>query len=199
MNWRAYTTYTTPVSRAVSDHGRRPRALGAAPLGQGLLTARPALRLALVALAAAATVVALAAPRFTWENAGLTVQHPPHQGIAALLGAAALAAAALSGARRPAAVFALAAAVALVALVALGAQRLVWRLEAVEAGLHERTLTGWTRVAWREVELVEPRPRAIRLRARDGTSISVATRAFAAEDRTRLERTIARRVREAAP
>jgi len=70
---------------------------------------------------------------------------------------------------------------------------------AVEAGLHERTLTGWTRVAWREVELVEPRPRAIRLRARHGTSITVATRAFTAEDRTRLERTIARRVREAAP
>ena len=160
------------------------------------MTARPALPLALVALAATATAVALAAPRFTWENAGLTVQHPPHQGAAALLGAAALAAVALSGARRPAAVFALAAAAA---LVALGAQRLAWRIEAVEAGLHERTLTGWTRLAWREVDLVEPRPRGIRLRARNGTSITVATRAFPAEDRTRLERTIARRVREAAP
>ena len=84
------------------------------------------------------------------------------------------------------------------ALAVLGAQRLAWRVEAVEAGLHERTLTGWTRVAWRDVELVEPRPDAIRLRARDGTSIAVATRGFAPEDRTRLERTIARRVKEAA-
>jgi hypothetical protein len=158
------------------------------------LRARTAVRVALLALAAAATAVALAAPRFTWENAGLTVQHPPHQGAAALVGATALAATALSGTRRPAAVFALAAACA---VAALGAQRLAWRVEAVEAGLHERTLTGWTRVAWREVELFDPRPDAIRLRARSGTSITVATRGFAAEDRTRLERTIARRVKEA--
>ncbi len=160
------------------------------------MTARTAVRVALLALAAAATAVALAAPRSTWENAGLTIQHPPHQGAAALLGAAALAAVARSGTRRPAAVFALAAAGT---LAALGAQRLAWRVEAVEAGLHERTLTGWTRVAWRDVELVEPRPDAIRLRARNGTSIAVATRGFAAEDRTRLERTIARRVKEATP
>jgi len=158
------------------------------------LTTRTAVRVALLALAAAATAIALAAPRFTWQNAGLTLRHPPHQGAAALLGAAALAAAALSGARRPAAVFALAGAAS---LVALGVQRLAWRVEAVDAGLHERTFTGWTRVSWREVELVEPRPDAIRLRARNGTSIAVATGSFAPEDRTRLERTIARRVREA--
>jgi len=160
------------------------------------LRARTAVRVALLALAAAAAAVALAAPRFTWENAGLTVQHAPHHGAAALLGAAALTAVALSGTRRPAAVLALALAVA---LGALGARRLAWKVEAVEAGLHERTLTGWTRLAWREVELVEPRPDAIRVRARDGTSISVATQRFTAEDRTRLERTIARRVREATP
>ena len=159
------------------------------------MTTRTAVRVALLALAAAATVVALAAPRFTWENAGLTVRHPLHQGAAALLGAVALAAAALSGARRPATVFALGAAAA---LVALGVQRLAWRVEAVGAGLHERTLAGWTRVSWREVELVEPRPDAIRLRGRDGTSITVGTRGFAPEDRTRLERTIARRIKEAA-
>jgi hypothetical protein len=38
----------------------------------------------------------------------------------------------------------------------------------------------------------------LRLRARDGREIVVETRGFSAEDRTRLERTIARRVREAA-
>ena len=159
------------------------------------MRARTAVRVALLALAAAVTAVALAAPRFTWENEGLAVRHPPHQGAAALLGAALLAATALSDTRRSARVFGLAAAVA---LAALGAQRLAWRVEAVEAGLHERTLTGWTRVAWREVELVEPRPDAIRVRTSTGTAIAVDTRAFAPEDRTRLERTIARRVREAA-
>ncbi|HYN02059.1 MAG TPA: hypothetical protein VE359_06415 [Vicinamibacteria bacterium] len=159
------------------------------------MTARTAVRVALLALAAATAAVAFAAPRFTWENEGLAVRHPPHQGAAALLGATALAAAALPGTRRSVRVFGLAAAVA---LVVLGAQRLAWRVEAVEAGLHERTLTGWTRVAWREVELVEPHPDAIRVRASRGTSIDVDTRSFAPEDRTRLERTIARRVREAA-
>ncbi len=161
------------------------------------MRARTAVRVVLLVLAAAAAAAALAAPRFTWENAGLAVQHPPHHGGAALVGAAALAAAALSGTRtrRPVAALMLAAAAA---LATLGAQRLAWRVEAVEAGLHERTLAGWTRVAWREVELVEPRPNAIRLRARDGTTIAVATGSFAPEDRTRLERTIARRVKEAA-
>ena len=159
------------------------------------MTTRTAVRVALLALAAAATAVALAAPRFTWENEGVTVQHPSHQSAAALLGAATLAATALSCTRRPATVSALAAAGA---LAALGAQRLAWRVEAFEGGLHERSLTGWTRVAWRDVELVEPRPDDIRLRARSGTSITVVTRSFSPEDRTRLERTIARRVREAA-
>jgi hypothetical protein len=159
------------------------------------LRARTAVRVALLAIAAAATTVALAAPRLTWENAGLAVRHPLHHGGAALVGAAALAAAALSGTRRPIAVLVLAAAGA---LAALGAQRLAWRVEAVEAGLHERTLTGWTRVDWREVELVEPRSDVIRVGARNGTSIALGTGGFAPEDRARLERTIARRIKEAA-
>ena len=79
--------------------GRRPAQAPLRP-GQGLLRARTAVRAALLALAAATAVLALGAPRFTWENAGLTVQHPPHQGARALLGAAALAAVALSGTRR---------------------------------------------------------------------------------------------------
>ena len=159
------------------------------------MTARTAVRSALLALAAACAALALGTPRFTWENAGLTVQHPPHQGSCALLGAAALAAVALSGTRRPVGVLAFALALA-AALAALGAQRLAWKVEAVDAGLHERTLTGWTRVAWRDVELVEPQSGAIHLRARNGLSLAVPTRSFAPEDRTRLERTIARRVKE---
>jgi hypothetical protein len=123
------------------------------------------------------------------------VAHPPHRGAAALVGAAAVAAAALSGRSRPTAAAGLAAAGA---LVVLGVHRLAWRVEAVEDGLHERTVAGWTRIAWSDVEVVDPRPGALRLRARDGTEIVVSARGFAPEDRTRLERTIARRVREAA-
>jgi hypothetical protein len=159
------------------------------------LSARTAVRVALLALAAAGAVAAFGPPRFTWENAGLRVEHPPHRGGAALLGASALAGAALSGRSRPVAAAGLAAAAA---LGLLGAHRLAWRVEAVEAGLHERTIAGWTRIAWGDVERVEPRPEALRLRARDGREIVVGARGFSAGDRTRLERTIARRVRESA-
>jgi len=159
------------------------------------LSARTAVRVALFALAAAAGAAAFGSPRFTWQNEGLRVAHPPHRGAAALVAASAVAAAALSGRSRPAAAAGLAAAAA---LVVLGAHRLAWRVEAVQDGLRERTTSGWTRIAWSDVELVEPRPQALRLRARDGTEIVVSARGFAAEDRTRLERTIARRVREAA-
>ena len=159
------------------------------------MSARTAVRVTLLALAAVGAAAAFGSPRFTWENAGLRVEHPFHRGAAALVGASALAGAALSGRSRPAAAAGLAAAAA---LGLLGAHRLAWRIEAVEAGLHERTVAGWTRIAWRDVERVETRPETLRLRARDGHEIVVRARGFSAEDRTRLERTIARRVREAA-
>jgi hypothetical protein len=159
------------------------------------LNARTAVRVALLALAAAGAVVALGSPRFTWENAGLRVEHPLHQGSAALLGAAALAGAALSGWSRAVATAGLA---VTAALALLGVHRLAWRVEAVEPGLGERTIAGWTRVAWADVERVDPGPGVLRVRARDGREIAVGTRAFSAADRTRLERTIARRVRETA-
>jgi hypothetical protein len=159
------------------------------------LTARTAVRVALLALAAAGATAALGSPRFTWENAGLRLDHPPHRGTAALLGGAALAGAALSGRSRRAAAAGLAAAAA---LAVLGVHRLAWKVEAVEAGLGERTLAGWTRIAWPDVERVEPRPDALRVRARDGSEIVVGARGFSPEERTRLERTIARRVRETA-
>jgi hypothetical protein len=159
------------------------------------LTSRTAVRIALVTLAAATAVTAVGGPRLTWENTGLRVEHPPHQGAAALLGAAALAGAALSGRSRAIVALGLAAAAI---LGALGAHRLAWRVDAIEAGLHERTLAGWKRIAWRDVEVVEPRPDTFRLRARGGATIAVSMRGFAAEDRIRFERTVARRVREAA-
>jgi Bacterial PH domain len=159
------------------------------------LSARTAVRLALLVVAAAGTAAAFGSPRFTWQNEGLRVDHPPRRAVAALVAAAAVAAAGLSGRSRPAAAAGLAAAAA---LAVLGADRLVWRVEAVQDGLHERTVAGARTIAWSDVERVEPRPDALRLRARDGTEIVVRASGFAPEDRTRLERTIARRVREAA-
>ena len=159
------------------------------------MSARTAVRIALLALAAASATAAFGPPRFTWQNEGLRIDHPAHRGVAALVAASAVAAAALSGRSRPAAVAGLAIAAG---LAVLGVHRLAWRVEAVQDGLHERTIAGWTRIAWSDVERVATRPEALRLRARDGTEIVVSGRGFAAEDRTRLERTIARRVREAA-
>jgi hypothetical protein len=159
------------------------------------LSRRTAVRLALLVVAAAAGAAALGSPRSTWQNDGLRVEHPPRRGVAALVAASALAAAGLSGRPRPAAAAAL---VAAAGLAALGAHRLWWRVEAVEGGLRERTMAGTRTIAWSDVERVEPRPDAVRLRARDGTEIAVGARGLAPEERTRLERTIARRLREAA-
>ena len=158
------------------------------------MRARTAVRVALLALAAAGAVAALGSPRFTWENAGLRVEHPFYRGAAALLGASALVAAAWSGRSRPARAAGLAAATA---LGLLGAHRLAWRIEAVEAGLHERTIAGWTRIAWRDVESVDSRGTSVVVRSRDGRAVALAVRGFGAEERTRLERTIARRLKEA--
>jgi hypothetical protein len=159
------------------------------------LTARAALRLGLVAAGAAAAIAAQGGARFTWENAGVLLRHPAHQTAAALGGALAVAGAALSTrpSRLPAALLASAA----LLLAVQGARRLAWRVEAVEAGLHERTLSGWTRIAWGDVVRVQPGRDRLHVLARSGREIAIATGGMDAEERTRLERTIARRVREA--
>ena len=82
--------------------------------------------------------------------------------------------------------------------MALAASQVRYRIDALEAGLQKRTLTGAVRFAWGELEAVEPRANAINLRSRDGRSVVIETSRFAPEDRNRLERTIARRVKEAA-
>lgn len=160
------------------------------------MTPRATARVALVALALVSLVVARGAPRLTWENAGVSVAHPPHQGAAGFVGAIALAAAAI-GARPRVAAFALGLGALL--LAASSAERLAWRVEALEPGLAERSLSGWTRLPWRDVEAVESRPEAVRVRARAGQTIVLATQGLSAADRTRLERTISRRLRELAP
>ena len=156
---------------------------------------RRAVRLLLLLLAATLTAVAFGAPRFTWANDGVRVEHPRTQAAAALGAALALAGAALGA--RPRAL-GVAAGLGSVALVALSAQRFAWRIDAVAAGLHERSLGRAVELRWTEVEAVEPRADVVTLRGRDGTTVVIATGRFGADERTRLERTIARRVREAA-
>jgi hypothetical protein len=151
-------------------------------------------RAAVLAIAAAAGTVALGSPRFTWENAGLRVDHPPQLGAAAALAAAAVVCATWSARPRAARVVGLAAGAV---LAVLAAHRFAWRVEALDAGLRERTLAGWNTMAWSDVEAVESSATVIRLRGRKGNRLDLATRGFGAEDRTRLERTIARRIREA--
>jgi hypothetical protein len=158
------------------------------------LTGRAALRAALLALAAIGAAVALGPPRLTWENAGLRIDHPPQQGAAAALSAAAAIGASWPARRRAARAAGLTLGLA---LAAFAAHRLTWRVEAKDASLRERTLAGWNALAWGEVEAVEPSAQAIALRGRGGNDLEVSTRGFTAEDRTRLERTIARRVKEA--
>jgi hypothetical protein len=158
------------------------------------LSRRTAAGTALLVLAGAAAALALGPPRFTWENEGLRVQHPLPQAVGALVAAVALAAAALPLRPRALAALGLAAACG---LALLAAQRFAWKVEALGDGLNERTLAGWTRVAWRDVEAVDYREGGVVLRSRGGPTIALATRRFGGEDRARLERTIARRLKEA--
>lgn len=158
------------------------------------LVARRAWRAAFLVLAGGATLYAAGPPRFTWANSGLRVDHPPAQGGAAVGGALLLAIAAFG--MRPRAL-GLVGGAGVLGLCVLGAERLAWRLEAVDSGLHERTTLGWTRLGWDQVASVDPGPDALVVRSRGGVTVSVGTRAYPPDERTRLERTIARRVREA--
>lgn len=155
---------------------------------------RRAARLLSLTAAVALAALALGGPRFTWANEGVRVEHPRAQPAAAV-GAALAVVAAAAGARRRALL--VAAGLGAVALAGLAAHRLVWRIDAVDSGLEHRSLGGRVRLGWSDVEAVQPTLRAVSLRARDGTTVVIGTGSFAPEDRVRLERTIARRVREA--
>jgi len=158
------------------------------------LTAGRALRILLLLVAVALTVLALGAPQFTWANDGVVIDHPRSQPLAALGAALALGAAALRA--RPRSLW-VAAGAGAVALVVLGARQLAWRIDAVESGLSERSLGRALQLAWSEIEMVEPREGTITLRARSGQQVVIGTTRFAPDERIRLERTIARRVKEA--
>ena len=60
-----------------------------------------------------------------------------------------------------------------------------------------RDLRGSRRLAWRAVTRVEPEAHALLLQGRGDESVDIETSGFTAEQRASLERTVARRVREA--
>jgi hypothetical protein len=158
------------------------------------LSSRRAARLLLLLLAAVLAALALGAPRFTWANEGVVIDHPRSQPAAALAAALSLGAAAWRARPR---FWMAAAGLGALALALLAAQQAAFRLDAVEAGVRKRSLSGIAGLSWSDIEAVEPRDGSITLRARAGQTLVIATTRFAPDERVRLERTIARRVKDA--
>jgi hypothetical protein len=154
---------------------------------------RLVLLLGLVLLMAGA-VLAAGPPRFTWLNRGLRIDYPwPRAaGVVAAATGAALVGAVLPRRSLRVGVWAVA-----VAALAHGLDLFVYRVEATDAALVERWLLGTTAIAWKDVARVEAGSSALVVTDRDESQIRLRTAAFSPEDRARLERTIARRVREA--
>jgi hypothetical protein len=154
---------------------------------------RLALLLGLLFLLAGA-VLATGPPRFTWMNLGLRIDYPWPRAAGAIAAAAgAMLLGFLFRRRSLRIVIWVAAAVAL----GHGLDLLVYRVDAGDATLAERGLLGTTAIAWKDVSRVETGSRALVITDRDEAQIRLRTAAFAPEDRARLERTIARHVREA--
>jgi hypothetical protein len=150
------------------------------------------------AFAAIATLVgglllALGPLRAVWLNAGLRIDYPWPRGASALVAAGG--AAGLAALTRPRALRFLAAALSIV-LGLVGAGLLLYRLEALDEGLVERRLLGTVRLAWSDVTAVQTEPEAL-LVAGAATRVRIDTTQLSPDQRASLERTIARRVREA--
>jgi PH (Pleckstrin Homology) domain-containing protein len=157
------------------------------------MKARSAALAAASAVVLAGLVLAFGPPRAVWLNAGLRIEYPWTRGAAAL--GAALGASGLAVLAHRRALRALAAALASAAALA-GAGLLLYRLEALDDGLAERRLTGSSRVAWSEVASVRPEGEALVVSSPQAR-LRIDTGGFTPEQKAGLERTIARRVREA--
>ena len=140
-------------------------------------------------------VASMGAPRLTLTNAGLSVEYPWFRGAGALAAAIGATLLALALRRRWARV----GAGLLAALgVAVGVHLLAYRVEADAEGLSSRGLGGRRVVAWPAVSRVEGGAGAIVVVGADETRIEVDTTDFRPEQRASLERTIARRIHDAA-
>ena len=131
--------------------------------------------------------------RAVWLNTGLRVDYPWPRGTSALVAAGG--ALGLAVLLRPRVLRLLAGALS-IALALGGAALLLYRLDALAEGLVERRLLGTVRLAWSEVTAVQPEPEAVVI-AGGARRIRIDTTQLSPEQRAGLERTIARRVREA--
>ena len=131
-------------------------------------------------------------PRFTWANEGLSIAYPTQRAAAALCAAlgGVLAGAVLRGWAR-----ALLAALAAAALL-FGGHLGRYRLSAENGGLIARGLFGTTSIPWREVTRVDNGTARVVVWGRGERQIRIETASFRPEDRSILDRTIARRIRE---
>jgi len=145
------------------------------------------------AIAAAAFYASLGPPRVLWLNAGLEIAHEWTHGAAALLAAAAAVGMAASLRNRAGQVLALLGAVA---LGIFGAHRLAYRVDAVQDALSLRTILGTTRIPWTAVTRMDAGPEYLTAVA-DGAAIRIGTASLSAEEKAALERTVARRMKEA--
>jgi hypothetical protein len=78
----------------------------------------------------------------------------------------------------------------------LGLHLLAYRLEAGEGGITLGGVLGSTTIAWTDVTRVDTGARALVITDRAESQVRVGTNDLAPEQRARLERTIARRVKE---
>jgi hypothetical protein len=142
---------------------------------------------------AVAFYVALGPPRVLWLNAGLEIAHEWTHGAAAVLAAAAAAGMAAVVKNRAGQV------VAVLGALALGVfavQRLTYRVDAVQDSLSLRTVLGTTRIPWSAVTRMDAAPTHLTAVSTTG-AIRIGTAGLSADERAALERTVARRIREA--
>jgi hypothetical protein len=131
--------------------------------------------------------------RVTWLNTGLRIDYPWPRGAAALVATAG--SGLLAALSRHRLLRLGAAGLALVGLL-LGLHLLAYRLEAAETGITLGGLLGSTTIAWGDVTRVETGAQALVITDRAEAQVRVGTNDLAPEQRARLERMIARRVRE---
>jgi hypothetical protein len=155
-------------------------------------------RLLLAGAGAASALLALvswrALPRLTLSNAGIRVDHSLAAPLFALLAAAG--AATLAYTLRQRALRGVAA-LAAAALLLFGLDRAAFRIEADDSGLAVRGLTGARRAPWREVTEVRSEQQGLTIVSRDRPALRMGTGSLSPEQRASLERTIARRLRDA--
>jgi hypothetical protein len=153
-------------------------------------------RLAPVLLSAAilaAAWLAFGPARVTWLNSGLRIDYPWPRGAAALL---ATAGCALLAALLHHRLLRLGAAVLALIGLLFGLHLLAYRLEAGEGGITLGGVLGSTTIAWTDVTRVDTGARALVITDRAEAQVRVGTSDLAPDERARLERTIARRVKE---